>query len=475
MDLKNTKKGENKESGDLAPVLEPLCDDPEAVEAKEERYTNLCCQRKTTFTQSCMIIIGLFFVLGALDGYQNSVHRILESHHVSFKDFSIMSFAKYPKLLKFAIAPFIDAHYFQAFGKAKTYLIGTGVGLLILFLTIMPMMEHLVENDKVKQLTVIFFISNLLSSVFQVSATVWIVTLFPKKDKARGSFFRPIGDELGQVFTLYLFIPLNNIEWVNEHLFLMFHRSGKPLYQHWHVCFGIAAGLTIILLFLSFFVAEKKIKGGQKINLKEVIKHLPTIASSTNMWHLLLFIFLLNGIDAISNDLLSYRLVNFGIKKEELTFVDLVLLPWTLFVAGICQKFIKPGRIMLVAYLMAILQLVAYFLKYLLTVYLSWNGPFPSAVYIILFLKGLLKMAVMTDCYTAYMVVIADVKAASTIISIIMASINLSTLLPKTLGLYLAHLMDFDCFFVATKVINVILLIVLYQLARSFDKLSFKE
>ena len=476
--LEVTNKHANLEVGQKSHDIPKLRLDKKQRDRECERlldsdtHTSILWQSIPGYIGSCIVILALFLAVGAIDGHQYSVYIILQSQGVTYADMSIFSLAKYPMLLKLLFAPIMDGYYITAFGKSKTYILASGIGLVAVCFIASIYTDDLVANNRVVDLVWIFVVVNMLAAVFQVAAIVWITTIFETENKGKGSFVKPIGEILGYFFTASVFIPLNNVSWLNKYVYADDSQTRNPLFEHWHIMVGVAVIILAILAYITFFVAEKRIKGEQYVDLLSLLKFVPSILKNSNMLTLMIYMVLINGVHFLVVEIVSYMLITNGISKESFVIMDTLLFPLTIIVNLLCQRYLFQGSFMRTGFFMAVIGFLAISGKFAVACYANSHPHWMYAYHWIFFFKAVIKFSAPLSCFVAYIVQIADPRASSTIISILLTFMFASTLFPKTLGFLIANYVSIVPFVIVCKLIHLLSLVLLYSTAIALDDLG---
>lgn len=98
----------------------------------------------------------------------------------------------------------------------------------------------MVANRDVVPLTVLFTIVNCLVIFIQISGESWILTMFSKETKTKASTFLSVGQTLGVILGYNIFTPLNDVDWLNNNIFVD-NPISSPLVTHTMMCFFMAA------------------------------------------------------------------------------------------------------------------------------------------------------------------------------------------------------------------------------------------
>ena len=458
------------------PQTEPTIEELEKT-FEADRYTSIFFQKKPSYYAALLVVSALFLFIGGFHGYQRSIHLTLQSQHVSMEELSRFSFSTYPYLFKVLFAPFIDRFYFKAFGKSKTYIVACGLLIAGIFYGVSPFMEDLVNTNQVNSIIWILILLNTLMVFFQVSASIWILTLFQRDQKTKASFLKVIAVDMGEILTFNLFVPLNSVRWINTYLYPVDSQISDPLFKHSHVCLGLASFILVIAVMLSLFASEKKISHENEIKLSKVFSYIPKLVSQPNMFKLLAYMAACRIPFYLIAEIVSYKVfLKFGITKSTIVMIDTLLIPMAILVSLLCHKFVHKGQLLKVGHWMTLMGLMAIFGKYIILLTVPENSQNNNLVIALIFLMKLaLICAVAQNCYTAYFVHIVEERTSGTSMSILLAFITAIHLLPKTAGLQLADLLNFDHLVCGTMILHFAMIIFFYRSARYLDTLTDNE
>ena len=450
-----------------------------ASHEEEDKYTKMCWQKKPSELEAIVVFVCLFMVYGVFEGYQKSLNITFQSLNVSMSELSLWSLNIYPLLFRIFWSPIVDRYYFRSFGKSKTYLVAFGSLMLCIFCWMGFHMDDLVRQKRVGLITIIYFFLAFAISFYLIAASILVLTLFKGENKTKGTFVRVIGNNFGEIIGYYLFIPLNSETWVKEHITGDID-PGKSIsvFKHKYLLLGVASILLPTLLYLAFFMSEKKIKGESGVTLTGALKFIPKILSRRNTLLFIGVVFSLRFFSNFTAEILSLKLIHIGVPKETIVLIDAFLFPTQVATGFLCHKLLKKNRILQTAHMLTFIWLLDSISKYLLIKYLTYGNNINEVSVTVqwIFINQFFYMfAIPSNLVVAYVGNIADVRVGSTMMTTLLAINDAVSTLSKTFGLKIASWMSFDAFVIIFKVVQLAFLLLFYRVSKYLDGLEMKD
>lgn len=470
--MKTSKNHANRESIPIAG--QKKTDELEHYGMK--KITPVYYQQELGYAGICSLVAVLFLMLGYFDGYIISVSLILQSQPDNYYTMYLLSFVSYPALLKFLVSPIMDTFYIKTFGKSKTYLVASSLCMASICLVSSSYIDNIITTNQAGMITLILVSINVCIMFYFMAATIWIVTLFTGIEaKTRGSLIKPLAEELGKIIFLGVFIPLNSVKWLNQYVYTQENAISEPMISHRHVFLFAGGSLLMLAGFVTFFVAEKKIKTENHVSLRVILKFVPKLLSSRNLIVLTGFFMTFECLHYLASELVELKTVHAGFSKESVAVIDMISILPTLASGIFYQRYLKFGSLVTAGYIMAAAWLVAVLGEYMLALKLEQTPGWPGAFWCYLVYRFTAKFTRPSICYLSYLVQISDAKASSTIIGIMISVYKLGHLIPRSASLCLATRIDADVIIVACMVGHLIALSSMFGVARRLDSLTPAE
>ena len=83
----------------------------------------------------------------------------------------------------------------------------------------------------------------------EIATDCWILTLFDDEHRSQATTYENLGQLIGTTLTFNVFIPLNDVQWLNENIFKN-NPVEVPLVSHYQVCIIISILYLIQFLIL---------------------------------------------------------------------------------------------------------------------------------------------------------------------------------------------------------------------------------
>ena len=441
-------------------------------ENEPKEYTNLFFQRQLGFKWAAtfMFIHGMGY--GMVQGYYGAVQFNLNSLGATFNQLSTYSLANYPYTFKFMLAPLFDRYYLHMVGRSKTYVIAGGALIGVMFMFLGPTIQTMIENLQVGALTAIFVVAITLVQVVIIAGDTWIMTLFSKETKAKGVAFQSAGQTLGVLFTYNIFTPLNDTEWLNQNLFPNNPRT-SPILTHSMVCFIIAvfflAQITVNLLF----IAEEKINDKKAKNICNILKIVPRHFTNSYIRKLILYMFATRFIYFMVDSSFDFKLVRngyFNMTRSVIPNIDTIMTPLAIVTSLFMIYYLRKGILMKMYHLTMIYIVLNGFARYLIYLNLVENKDYTLAVIARFFTSFVTSLDFSTIYMFSFVSSFVNKAIGNTGISCLMAIMNQTVFLSRTLGFAMLDWFSYDLVVLSCLSVQLIILLATYRYVDWFDK-----
>lgn len=156
-------------------------------DSDEHKYGSTVCDGGLGDDKTNIALLMFLYVLQGIPlGLAGSVPYLLQSRSVSYKDQAVFSFAFWPFSVKLLWAPIVDAVYYSAFGRRKSWLVPVqyliGIFMLLLSGRVSDLMgeQDSHAHASVVTLTAIFFCLNFLAATQDIAVDGWALTMLSK-------------------------------------------------------------------------------------------------------------------------------------------------------------------------------------------------------------------------------------------------------------------------------------------------------
>lgn len=445
------------------------------LDLKEQ--TKLFFQRKLTFMQGLVFIFVQFYIVGLVQGYTVSIEYILQEKGASFADQTKFSLISYPYSYKFFVSPFMDRFFLRNFGRSRTYTVFAGIVISVVFCFLGGFVELFIEEKRINALVLMLACVSSVNILIQIASEAWILTLFSKENKSKASLMIGIGQTFGIMCGYNFFTPLNSVSWVNKHFFHSNPRS-TPLVTHQMFLFFAVIVVATSVVCNVLFVAEEKINDDRTKSLCKILSILPRSFTHANMRNLIAYIFATRIFVNMCLESLQLKLIRNGYQnmlRTDLSSIDIFVYPITLAVSCFSIKFIKQGKIINVYHWMMLVVVLVGFFKYVSFRYLIATKDTQGTYYLLVITSIFNAFNLSTGFLIGYYNLIIDKSVANTSITCLIALMNQTGSLPKTLGLYLTDKVDFDHLVYFAFGTQILVLALYYPYSFVLDKRGKKE
>lgn len=443
-----------------------------------DNYSNLLWDQRLTAGQAKIVIACLFLIIGICQGYQSSLVFILQEEGASYADQSLFRLALLPFAFKSVFAPVIDLCYWRRFGKCKTWIAVSSMSIFVALVVCRSITDGQVQPRHVKKIACVWTVVNVVLACAQIAGEVLTIKLFEtQEERGKGAGLKSIGQEVGFFIGLNIFVPLNDKEWLNSYLFSNYPLS-RPLIQNSEFMLAIAIFSLILGIVTTCFVSEKQNERNQGVNpVKEYFKSIPKFFKCRSVLLLLLYLFTTRWFFFLIRDSLPLKMIDLGIKKTYLVNLQTLTFPLTLLAISLTTSMIKQGNIIRLSHI--IKSFTCLLLIYMFIVYydLKVNANIDRSK-ALLFVNSVLDKAFTGGMLCqAYINTAISTEHGSIFISLAVNSVNLSGLLPVSIGLKLIHtnFVDYDYFALFCCSAQILVLLVTYPLALSLDQKTTRD
>lgn len=409
----------------------------------EYQYTSLACNKRPTLNGARVVILSVFFVIGAITSYQAAIVLDLQEMKATFDDQANFSFSGYPYLFKIIFAPFIDIYFFRKVGKCKTWIVAACTILTVILLIVAPFADDMVSPSKIGLLTLVWFLINFVTVFMGIAAEMFIVKIFEADDKSKGSMLLDLGWTIGGFFSYNLFVPFNSVHWLNTYIFTSNPRT-TPLITHRMMVTFLAMSTMAYGILIFLFVGEKMIEDHlEKPSFKMLFRRITRFFTKETMRNFLVFILLMRIFRFFVADTIGLKFISHGIPKTTIVNIDTITFPLYVICSIMFMRFMVKGQIMkwfnwMMIYAVALLFASYFVLKDLEGLDRNKESK-GRTTWFLAILSALGRFCVEGPFLMGFINLITPEEIGSTFITFMMCWMNLSYALPATTGLKITH------------------------------------
>lgn len=445
-------------------------------EVEKKEYTDVCFQRKLSFKQAALFVFFHYLGIGLVQGYFVSIQFNLQSTGAGLAAQSTLSLATYPYSFKFLISPLLDRFYFGKLGRSKTYIILGGLVIASTFSILGPTVQGMVEQAQVVPITLLFGIINIMVCFVQIAGESWILTMFSKEEKTKASTFLSIGQSFGVILGYNVFTPLNDKEWLNNNIFTENHIDG-PLVTHTMFCLTVAVLYFVAVSVNLLFISEEKILDKKAKDICKILAIMPRHVTNSHMRMFVLYIFACRFMYFMIDFSLDLRLIKNGylnLSRSTISNIDTAIYPIVFSLSFCTIFFLKKGQLIRCFHLLMLVVVINGTFKFINVLNLEYNRDHDSAI-IARIAYGIFQGMDFTTLFLmSFFNTIVNKNFGNTGITCLIALMNQTGSLSRTVGLTLSAHLHYETFVAMCLVGQATVLVLLFPYALVLDKKESK-
>ncbi|RWS05265.1 acetyl-coenzyme A transporter-like protein, partial [Dinothrombium tinctorium] len=408
-----------------------------------------------------LLLLTLYFLQGIPIGLIEALPLILVNKKVPYNQQAVFSIVYWPFSLKLLWAPIVDSFYSTRFGRRKSWFVpvqyGIGFFMIALSFTIDYIIgdtstEEKVSPQNVVLLTIAFFLLIFLTATQDIAVDGWALTMLSKRNVEYAPSCNSVGQTMGVLFGNTVFLALESADFCNRWLRSTPSDTGIVSLRSYILFWGIA--YLIVTTFVMLFKHEvdyHKETGETELNIIETYKMLWKILSlRTVRWFVLILLTCKIG-SAASDAVTKLKLVQYGLKRQNLGLMKLPLIPLQLILPFIVTKFSiqRPMKTFYLTYPMRLLVgIVDCFIVWGTTQAINTEDrTFSASYYVLVVLVFALQMfAVYCSSITiwAFMARVSDPLIGGTYMTLLNTVSNIGGTWVQTVALYFVDLLSFQ-------------------------------
>jgi len=407
-------------------------------------------------------------------GYMASCKMIAEDCGATYADQAKLSISEYPYCFMFLITPLIDRFYFRSIGKCRTYLLPTTFLLAGMMLIFSSHMQYLVENIQTTELSIVLLSLAFLTGLLNAVGESWLLTLYSNQtDLAKGANYIYLGEIIGYYFGQYVFIPLNDVDWLNDNLFTGEWTLDEPLITHSLFCRIISVLLFIDFMLILIAIMERPIDyNGRRYGLYDIYSLYCGHFTNAHMRSLIIYVlgtgYLLYSLyNVFDYTLVSNGYLNMG--RSTITIIDACVYPFTVLMNYLIVYFINKGKIMKMYHLNLVVVLSVSFYRYFNILDLMANRDLSRAIISRILISPFIGIEFTNNFLFAYYNLIVDERYGTSSLSLLSCMADQTVTISNTIAFMLMQYMGFKIYALTVLTIQAIILITTYSRALLLD------
>lgn len=288
--------------------------------------------------RSMVLLCVLYLIQGVPLGLALGSIPFILKEHLSYSQLATFALSSYPYSLKLLWSPIVDAVFFKRIGRRKSWIIPMQlvVGSLMLYisLNVQKLMANPAAN--LTELTFVFTLLVTLSATQDIAVDGWALTLLSHDCLSYASTCQTIGLNTGFFASFTVFLAFNSETFA--------HKWGIPVLtlsaylRFWSVvCYCV----TIWLIF--FKKEDKEVATEVDMSIKGVYKTIWTICKLKHV-QLLVVVHLFAKIGFVAHEATSLKMIEKGLKREDLAVAVLVDFPFQILGGWLAAKWSRGDK-----------------------------------------------------------------------------------------------------------------------------------
>ncbi|KAJ8291771.1 putative membrane protein [Rhodotorula toruloides] len=292
------------------------------------------------------LLVALYLLQGIPVGLAFGSIPFLLRSKLSYSQIGIFTLCTYPYSLKLLWSPIVDSIFSPKLGRRKSWIvpIQTIVGILFWWLgnNVQQMME--VEEPNVHLLTGLFFTLVFFAATQDIAVDGWALTLLSKENLSYASTAQTIGLNTGYFLSFTVFLAFNSVEFSNKYF-----RSAPldyPLVSLSGYLHFWALAFIAVTAYLAVFQPEDPVtaQDQDEMDLKKVYSIMVEICKLKHVQSFMI-VHLVTKLGTAANDAAtSLKLLEKGLKKEDLALAVLIDFPFQILFGYLAAKWSKGEK-----------------------------------------------------------------------------------------------------------------------------------
>ncbi|TFK30717.1 hypothetical protein FA15DRAFT_662749 [Coprinopsis marcescibilis] len=298
---------------------------PKKISAKDKRNMVLLCV--------------LYLIQGVPLGLALGSVPFLLKEHLSYSQLATFALSSYPYSLKLLWSPIVDSVYFRRIGRRKSWIIPMQliVGSLMLYISLNVQKLMKDPANHVGELTAIFTLLVSFSATQDIAVDGWALTLLSQDCLSYASTCQTIGLNTGFFASFTVFLAFNSEAFA--------HKWGLPVLTISAYLRFWAVICYLVTIWLLFFKKEDKEVESEEMDMSigNVYKTIWTICKLRHV-QLLIVIHLFAKIGFVAHEATSLKLVEKGLKREDLAVAVLIDFPFQILGGWFSAKWSRGDK-----------------------------------------------------------------------------------------------------------------------------------
>ncbi|KAF8491293.1 acetyl-coenzyme A transporter 1-domain-containing protein [Gautieria morchelliformis] len=289
--------------------------------------------------QGMALLSVLYLIQGVPIGLAlGSIPFILRSH-LSYSQIGIFALSGYPYSLKLIWSPIVDSIFFRKIGRRKSWIVPMQLIIGSLMLWIAHHSEELMDSPEshLGRLTVVFTMLVFFAATQDIAVDGWALTLLSPENVSYASTCQTFGLNTGFFASFTVFLALNSEDFAQ--------RWGIPrLTLSAYLTFWAIICYSVTVWLLFFKTEDPPTEEDDEMNLKRVYSMLWSVCKLKHVQSLCLMYFVCKIGFQANEAVTSLKMVEKGLKKEDMALSVLIDFPFQLLGGYLAAKWARGDK-----------------------------------------------------------------------------------------------------------------------------------
>jgi len=288
--------------------------------------------------RSMVLLSVLYLIQGVPLGLALGSVPFLLKEHLSYSQLATFALSSYPYSLKLLWSPIVDSVYIKSVGRRKSWIIPMQliVGTLMLYISLNVQKLMKDPSNHLGELTTIFTMLVSFSATQDIAVDGWALTLLSQDCLSYASTCQTIGLNTGFFASFTVFLAFNSETFAAK--------WGIPVLTISAYLRFWAVVCYLVTIWLVFFKKEDKETSVEaEMSIKEVYKTIWTICQLRHV-QLLIVVHLFAKIGFVAGEATSLKMVEKGLKREDLSLAVLVDFPFQILGGWFAAKWSRGEK-----------------------------------------------------------------------------------------------------------------------------------
>ncbi|GHJ85998.1 hypothetical protein NliqN6_2400 [Naganishia liquefaciens] len=288
--------------------------------------------------------IRLYSLQGIPIGITFGTLPFLLKPRLSYSQLALFSLSTWPYSLKLLWSPIVDAWFWNRLGRRKSWIVPSqmilGLGMWFVGFSIETWLNA--EEVNVKFLTIIFVIFIFFAATQDIAVDGWALTLLSPPNLSYASTAQTIGLAVGYTMSFTVFLALNSIEFSNRWLRTI--PQDVPLVSlGGYLRFWAGVFFVFSMWLMIGKTEEPTSEDDPDMDVRKVYSVMWSIVRLKNIQSFLI-LHLVSKIGFQISDVTPLKLIEKGLPKEDLAFVNLLNVPFELAGGWLAARWSRGNR-----------------------------------------------------------------------------------------------------------------------------------